>query len=125
MRKIVTALLLYLVGCVGCSAGQWRHVDRAVLALSTVSLIADGAQTMSASLTRHDAVYERNPIMGSRPSPAMVGGYFSAVISINALLWLVLPEKWRSAVPLGVSIAQTRQVRENLRTTCVLGVGTC
>jgi hypothetical protein len=117
-------VLLFLIGCIGCSAGQWKHVDRAALVVSSLSLAADGAQTMSAALTRHD-VYESNPIMGPRPSPGVVAGYFAAVISVNVLLWAVLPAKWRSVVPLGVTTAQTWQVRENLRTTCVFGVGSC
>lgn len=120
MTRLIPLLLL----AAACTPAQWRSVDRGTLVTSTLLLAADGAQTMSAALTRHDK-YEENPLMTDRPPPLLVGGYFAFCISVNALVWLAVPPRYRSMLPLGVAVAQAVQVRQNLATTCVFGVGNC
>ena len=118
-------LLVLLIVCGGCSAGQGRYVDRSALALSTAALLVDAAQTRSAAAAGWQGFAEDNAIMGATPSTRTVELYFGTAILINAALWVALPSRWRSVIPGLVIGAQAPTITGNLQTTCVAGFGRC
>lgn len=115
-------VLVVAVMSSGC-AGSWgkinRHVGEAALATSTLALVCDGMQTMRmAGESWTDPAdgrghYEANPIMGEHPSVPMVGAYFVGAIAINALAWVVTPERYRAPLPVAVTAVQAWQVADN------------
>jgi len=97
---VVAALLMVAVAC--------SHVNRATLAASTASLAWDWAQTRR--WAEHGWQYpgthgdmlvsgENNPILGSHPGVHAVDGYFAITAAVNLALWIVMPDRYRSAVP--------------------------
>jgi hypothetical protein len=119
---LVQRLWLVVILALGLSA--CTHVNRATLVASTAALFADGLQTRSAAergWSHGDR--ETNPLLGATPSVGRVEVYFASAIVANAVLWAVLPPKWRSIVPMTVIGVQTQTIWGNLETTCVMGVG--
>lgn len=113
-----TALLvLALSGCANV------HVNRAALIASTLALACDWGQTNQAATHAEmwPGNYETNPVLGGRPSPEAVDAYFVGAIAVNAALWLAMPARYRSAVPIAVTAMQAVQVRNNMPQTSLCG----
>lgn len=109
MNRRYTLILLTLIQCVGCT-----HYDRVTLVTSTATLAWDWSQTRGAAEQGFSGNRrEANPIMGEHPSAGQVDVYFISTILINTALWCVLPPKWRSVLPTGVTVVQTRQIYMN------------
>ncbi len=103
-------------------SGACTHVNRATLAASTVALAWDGVYTYRAAAANWHGgppcsggvQIESNPIMGRNPSTGTVVSYFATAISLNAVLWLAMPERYKSLVPLGIIGVQTRTIAGNI-----------
>ena len=106
MKAIVLALVLS-VGCANV------HVNRATLIASTLALACDWAQTRAASSSGWVGFLESNPIMGDRPSTGMVDMYFAGALIANASAWALMPQRFRSAIPVGVVAIQQDAIRSN------------
>lgn len=124
--KLIAAVLVVTTGCAGSFGKVNRHVGRAALVTSTLTLICDGMQTLNMAgrdwkgadgLGKH----ENNPIMGEAPSVAVVSVYFVSAIVLNATAWAMTPERYRAPLPVAVTAAQTRQVVRNAE----VGTGIC
>lgn len=102
-------MLILLVGC--------THVNRATLIASTASLACDWAQTRSQASTGWNGTMENNPMLGTQPSTTKVDAYFASTIVINAAIWYVMPERYKSIIPLGVTAAQARTIAGNVEQT--------
>lgn len=111
MRAVI--LVVAMAASSACSPATWKHVDRTTLAVSTAALLCDGAQTMRASMYGRSDAWEVNPIMGGRPSTSGVMTYFMGAIALNAIAWIVTPDGYRSAVPLGVVGLEAKAVMHN------------
>ncbi len=98
----------------GCAATN-RHIGRVALITSTLTLVCDGMQTMRSAGEGWDGKIEGNPIMGDRPSVAVVGTYFVAVVALNAAAWVLTPERYRAPLPVVVTAAQAHQIAHNAR----------
>lgn len=124
--KLIAVILVVATGCAGSFGKVNRHVGRAALITSTLTLICDGMQTLNMAgrdWRGADGISKRegNPIMGETPSVAVVGSYFVSVIVLNAAAWAVTPERYRSPLPIVITAAQTRQIARNSE----LGTGIC
>jgi hypothetical protein len=111
----------------GCASIRVEHVNNAALVTSTLALICDGMQTLSTAgngwtLRDGSAAVEGNPIMGDRPSVAVVGGYFIGAIAINAIAWAVTPRRDRAPLPVVVTAVQARQIVDNSSRAGVCGI---
>lgn len=106
MRPALLALLL--TACTNV------HVNRAALVASTAALACDWGQTRSAATQGWRYHYENNPIMGPKPPVGYVDLYFGGIAITNALLWLVIPRRYRVFVPLAIFGIETRQAARNV-----------
>lgn len=99
MRLFLVAALLS--GCTNV------HVNRAALVASTAALACDWNKTYRAANNGwRNGIRERNPMLGTTPSTTAVSAYFASTIVINAAIWIAIPPKWRSALPLAVMASQ-------------------
>jgi hypothetical protein len=112
---------MLLAGCSGAFGATNRHVSRAALATSTLTLVCDGMQTLRMSQQGWAGHMENNPVMGERPTAAIVGAYFVGVVALNATAWLLTPERYRAPLPVAVTAAQTLQIQRNASA----GTGVC
>ncbi len=58
---------------------------------------------------------DANPVMGETPSVGVVGAYFLSAVALNAIAWVVIPEQYRSALPVTLTATQTFQIVHNAR----------
>lgn len=96
------ALVAVLASCT--TAGR----DRATLALSTALLAADWNQTRSQAEVGWSSTREANPLLGTAPDVHAVDSYFAIAALANVALWIALPPRWRSAIPVGVMAIEAR-----------------
>jgi hypothetical protein len=111
----LTLVLLLLVGCSN------RYVNGTALAVSTAALAVDWSQTRSMAEDGWVGHREANPIMGANPRTWTVDQYFLSVALVNAIIWAAMPERWRSAVPLGVAAVQAKTIAGNAPKTGWIG----
>jgi len=117
-------LVLVLVAILASTGCSLRNVNRATLAASTVSLACDWGQTRSAAMAGWDGYHEENRMLGARPTTSQVDTYFVVAAIANTFVWLVMPKKLRSIVPVGVFAAQAHTIEGNRDTTPgVCGIG--
>lgn len=110
MRSLgAAAAVMALVGC--------GAVNKAALVTSTASLVCDWAQTRSAARTGWATTMEGNPIMGPTPTTRTVDLYFAGTIAINTALWIAMPRRAKSIVPIAVTAAQVPTIAGNASTT--------
>lgn len=125
--KLIAVILVVATGCAGSFGKVNRHVGRAALITSTLTLICDGMQTLRmAGEGWTNRRWEGGPLgamAGIHPTVAEVGIYFVGAVVINAAAWVVTPERYRSPLPVAVTAVQTKQVIENAsRDTGVCGI---
>jgi hypothetical protein len=123
--RIMAAVKRLLVVLALAMNGQaCKHVNRATLVASTAAVACDWGHTRSYAAAGWPGVHESNPIMGREPTTGTVDLYFAYAIAANALVWLAMPEKYRSVVPIAVLGVQAntvaRDVRVDTLTTCGL-----
>jgi len=108
----MTARCLSLVLCllVGCTT-----VNRASLVTSTATILCDWGQTNRAAGNKWNNTWEANPVLGPRPSQGFVAMYFASVLSMNAIAWVVMPERTKSALPVGITVMQTDTIIGNVQ----------
>lgn len=99
----------------------WQTIDVATLAMSTAALACDWGQTHSAAAEGWRDRHEGNPVMGLTPTTARVNAYFAGVAAINIGLWLVMPKRYKSIVPVALAAAEVMQVRSNLNSIGLCG----
>jgi hypothetical protein len=114
MRGILAVVML-VSGCANV------HVNRATLIASSLALACDGLQTIRMADTGWTTTYEMNPLLGETPDGGVVGAYFTTAIALNAALWLVMPERYRSVAPVAITAMQATLIRDNMR----VGTGLC
>lgn len=117
MRMLAIVVLVVVSACASGSRVN-RAVGRAALVTSTLALVCDGMQTVSMAGRGWPVIdgrqkVEGNPIMGERPSVAVVGGYFVGAILLNAAAWVVTPERFRAPLPAAVTAVQAGQIAAN------------
>lgn len=113
-KSTMTHRLLLLVLVAGSVACGNVRVNRATLIASTAALVCDWGQTRGAASGGWRTGIEVNPIMGPTPTVRSVDTYFMGAIMINAGLWLLTPERWRSAVPIAVTGVQVHTIAGNV-----------
>jgi hypothetical protein len=116
MKTWMVALVILAAGCATAN----RHIGRAALVTSTLTLVCDGMQTMKMAGNgwtgpRGPGYTEMNPIMGERPSTGVVGAYFVGAVVLNGLAWVVTPEKYRAAAPVALTAWQVDTIASNVR----------
>lgn len=101
--------------------GACTHVNRVTLIASTAALVCDWGETHRAASrgwrTSAGVQYESNPILGPHPSTDDVAMYFATAAAINAAIWVAMPRKLKSLVPLAVIGAQVAPLMNNARTS--------
>lgn len=111
--KIVPVALVAVLSCTACT-----HVNRATLVASTAALVVDWRYTRgNAQREWHCGgrqFYESNPVMGWRPSTGAVDLYFAAAAALNTAVWVLMPSRYKSAVPVGVLALQAGPIMGNL-----------
>lgn len=110
MLECVRALLVMLFAG-GCTL---RGANRAALAASTAALACDWLQTRHAAEMDWRYGIENNPILGPAPHTSVVDGHFASAAVFNAIIWVVMPERWKWAVPTVITTAQVRTVANNV-----------
>jgi len=119
MRKIVKILVpIFMSGACACTN---IHVNRASLVASSVALVCDWGQTRHMAASGWGTHMETNPLLGTKPTVGIVDGYFAATVLINSALWVALPERWRSIIPVAVIGVQAPVIHGNQ----ALGAGVC
>jgi len=111
-------LMLVVALMAGCSA---RSFDRSTLITSTAMLAWDWSQTRGMAERGWAGMEEDNPILGPTPDTRGVDAYFASTIAINFVLWMVLPPRWRSVIPVAVTAVQARTVMDNAPRTGMFG----
>lgn len=102
----------------------WQTIDVAAIAVSTASLVCDWAQTrgISQGSWMGGRVMERNPLLGEAPSPRKIDVYFAGTVVINIVLWMTLPKRYRSLIPVAVVAAESRTIYDNIPYTGMCGL---
>lgn len=90
------AIIVALSMACACSSNHFHH---ATLAVSTGALALDWQQTRERAAGNWRATHESNPLMGRKPTPFVVDAYFATTLVGNAVLWYVLPQRWKSVIP--------------------------
>ncbi len=106
MRKLALTVAVMLGGCV--------HANSAALAVSTAALVCDGMQTLRMAGEGWTRTSEANPVMGPAPGVSEVGAYFVGAVVINAAVWVAMPKRWRTVVPMAVTAVQIDVIRNNI-----------
>lgn len=109
MLRIAVIALLLTSGC--------THVNRATLLASSASLACDWAQTRSRAEVGWRGTFENNPMLGAKPSVERVDFYFATAIAANVGIWILMPDRFKSVIPLGVTTVQTKTIIGNLPQT--------
>ncbi len=107
---MIRLLLLFVMGCTNV------HVNRTALVTSTAALACDWAQTRASAAEGWNQFVEENPVMGASPSVRVVDAYFLTVAAINTTIWYLLPERFKSVLPVGVTVAQAKTIHHNNQT---------
>jgi len=91
MKK--SALLLLLPFLCACStAHKWTKTDKILETSYLVLHTVDWLQTRNADW---DRFYERNPILGKKPSTSEVDLYFLLTVLLHPLVTHIIPQKYR------------------------------
>lgn len=98
-------LVMVLLG--GCAD---MRVNRTTLVVSTMAIAVDYAQTREMVSRGWE---EQNPMLGSRPNEAAIACYFFSAAALNAMAWLLVPDRWKSVIPLGVIGTQAVTIHGN------------
>lgn len=110
-------LVLSLLAAGACTAPQRARAltvaNALTLATSTTTLAVDYHQTYGMARLGWRDHHEGNPIMGTTPSTGEVSVYFASAALINAALWVALPPRWRSVVPIAVIGVQLQTISAN------------
>ncbi len=61
--------------------------------------------------------YEDNPVLGQHPNTHQIDAYFGIIAAVNVVLWLALPSRYRSLVPMALAAVEVQPIAENLNTT--------
>lgn len=93
----------------GCTA-----TNRAMLVASTATVVCDWAQTRGRASADWVGYRETNPMLGTTPSVMTVDGYFAIVAGFNALIWLAMPERYKSVVPTALIAVQADAIQYNV-----------
>ena len=101
-------MVMVLIGS-ACS-----HVNRATLVASTAALACDWAQTRELAGDGWRTHRETNPMLGERPTTNVIDTYFLAAAIVNATVWAVMPERFRSVIAGGVAARQGLAIGRNL-----------
>lgn len=117
LRLVIVAAML-----AGCATAN-RHVGRAALVTSTLTLVCDEMQTMRVAATNWTDRHEAGPLgmLSEHPSVGTVGAYFVGAVVLNAAAWVLTPERYRAPLPVAVTVMQTREIIGNARP----GIGVC
>lgn len=108
--RVAIVVMLALTGCANV------HVNRATLVGSTASLALDWWKTRGyAADSWPGRSEETNPLMGRAPSTGRVDLYFASFVAVNAVVWYLMPERWRSVVPTGILAVQAQAAYRNIR----------
>lgn len=103
-------MILLLV--TGCSAPGLVIANKIAVSVSTAALACDWGQTRAfAAKFENNQIgqhFEKNPILGDRPTPTGVDLYFLGAIGASLLAWRFLPRRWRIALPLVIILGQTK-----------------
>lgn len=107
MTKIVLAVLLasMVAGCVST-----ENIGRGTLAVSSAMLAIDWSQTRE--MTGRGWT-EQNPVLGAHPSAHAVDGYFLSVAVINAVVYMLLPSRYRAVAPSAIILVQLGALANN------------
>lgn len=109
-------MVLVVMLVTGCSN---VHVNRATLIASTAALAADWYYTRGAASAGWDCggkIEESGAarmFIGSHPNAPSVDAYFGIAAIANAVIWMAMPKKYRSAVPFGLVAVQYDAVVNN------------
>lgn len=90
-------------------------INITALVVSNASLACDGAQTLSMAWSGWGIHHEDNPVLGFRPGPVWVATYFTSTIALNTAIWLLLPKRYRSILPVAVLPVQLTEIRWNMQ----------
>lgn len=98
------------------------HVNRATLIASTAALACDWAQTRSSASTGwmrtadggEWVLRENNPILGPHPSTQAVDVYFASAAVVNLALWIILPVRYKSIMPLSLVAVESSAISGNV-----------
>jgi hypothetical protein len=123
MRMVLVVAMLASGGCANV------HVNRGALIASTAVLACDWVQTRKMAnagwgLTDMESGHQReqNPLMGPAPTALTVDGYFAVTAGLNALIWLVVPARFKSLVPVAVMGFEQDTIRHNVPNTGMCGI---
>ena len=101
--------VLFVLACTSCV-----HADRAMLAVSTATIACDWGQTRQAAKSGWGVYYEKNPYLGEEPGVLRVDSYFVTMLAANALIWVVVPEKWRTVYGITITGIQGRALYRSM-----------
>lgn len=114
VKGAALSALLALVALAGCSIGAR---NRAALAVSTAALACDWMQTRTVAGYGMNGewgdYWEKNPLIGSRPDHRTIDFYFAGALFANTLTWVLMPERYRWAVPAVVTTTQAATIVGN------------
>ncbi len=108
-----------LIAITACS-GSLQHVNRIALFTAEATIACDLGQTESAASSGWHNRYERNPIMGDKPSSGEVAAYMTGAALATALVWYVAPSWLRPFVAGSVAALEVRTIAVNVPTTAGL-----
>jgi hypothetical protein len=119
MKVVMKLWVVVMMLATGCT-----HVNRATLATSTAVIVCDWGQTRNMAMQNWDGgnFTEMNPLLGPAPSTGNVDAYFAASAALNVAVWLLMPERYRSVVPAGVIVMQTKTIVGNTPNTGLCGL---
>jgi hypothetical protein len=115
----------------GCSASTLRRVNRIGFAVSSAVMLCDTSSTIEMSdggkwdRTMGDGILrEQNPLLGSTPSVAVLGGAAAVDVGINAAIYQSRLPEWAKASWFGaVTLIEGVVIANNARFAGVCGVG--
>jgi hypothetical protein len=113
MRTLIVMLLLG-GGCVKNQRDLARWVDTSLLATSTASISCDWGYTHAEADRGWRGTREMNPMLGPTPSIGVVNAYFVSMLALNGAAWVLIPAKWRAAIPLAVTTRQAIAISSNV-----------
>jgi len=92
MKKIF--LVLALISSLA-QAGEWSSTDKLLAETALATAIIDWRQTQL--IAEEPNCWEKNPLLGRKPSMKHINLYFAGAIIANYLIADSLSEKWRRA----------------------------
>ena len=112
-RRVLVLCLALASGCAGASG--WTVAGHVGLGVQTAALACDWGQTRRAASAGWKTQAESNPLMGREPTTHAVDAYFLGTIAASALVWYVLPKRWKVLVPLAIVAVQADSIAHNAR----------